>query len=152
MTTLFNIAYISKNAVINDEETLKREIASILASANENNPKMGITGALLYSGGYFCQVIEGTDEALEELFETIQMDDRHTDVKVLHFEPLENRNFADWSMAFAGIEDKMRFKIDGILDSKDEIKIHELGHDLVATLDELVKHHQALLNLKATDS
>ena len=53
----------------------------------------------------------------KELFEIIQMDDRHTDVTVLHFEPLDQRNFADWSMALAGIEDKARFNLDGLLGS-----------------------------------
>jgi len=46
-------------------ENVQKEIGKILESAHRNNPARGITGALLYSGGYFCQVIEGSEESLE---------------------------------------------------------------------------------------
>ena len=107
---------------------------------------MEITGALLFSGGYFCQTIEGPEDSIEELFETIQMDDRHGEITVLHFEEIEERGFSDWSMAFAGIEDTMRFDIDGIKESKDELGMRETGKALVAVLDELVNQHQAIKN------
>lgn len=142
---LFHIAYISKNAISGSVENVQKEIGKILESARRNNPARGITGALLYSGGYFCQVIEGSEASLEELFEIIQLDDRHTDVTVLHFEPLDERNFADWSMALAGIEDKARFNLDGLLGSKDEIQIKEAGASIVSTLDELIRQHQDLV-------
>jgi hypothetical protein len=54
---LFHIAYISKNAISGSVENVQKEIGKILESACRNNPARGITGALLYSGGYFCQVI-----------------------------------------------------------------------------------------------
>lgn len=116
-----------------------------MASALKNNPSLGVTGALLYSGGFFCQVIEGPQEVLEELFEAIQLDERHGHVTVLHFEPIQGRSFGEWAMAFAGIEDTMRFSTEGILDSKDKIKAEETGRHLVSTLDRLVKEHQGVL-------
>lgn len=149
MSELYNIAYISKNTIKGTPETVKAEIEAILASAHKNNPSMNITGALLYSGGYFCQVIEGPEEAIEELFETIQMDDRHGSVTVLHFEPIERRGFSEWSMALAGIEDSMRFNLDGVLDSKDKIKAEETGKALVSTLEKLVVQHQSVLRTPA---
>jgi hypothetical protein len=145
MSELYNLAYISKNTIQGTAETVKAEIEAILAAAHKNNPAMDITGALLYSGGYFCQVIEGPEEAIEELFETIQMDDRHGSVTVLHFEPIERRGFAEWAMAMAGIEDSMRFDLDGVLDSKDKIKAEETGRHLVNTLEKLVIQHQSVL-------
>ena len=48
-------------------------------------------------------------------------------------------------MAFAGIEDEMRFDAAGILDSKDKIKAEEAGRNLVSTLDRLVTQHQGVL-------
>jgi hypothetical protein len=142
---LFHIAYISKNAISGDEDMVKEEIGKILEVARKNNLQREITGALLYSGGYFCQVIEGTEEALEELFEIIQMDGRHSNVTVLHFEVIEERNFTDWSMALAGIEDKARFQLAGILESKDQLKLKEAGKNIVSTLDQLIQQHQSLL-------
>jgi len=145
MTRLYNLAYISKNAIKGTKAEIAEEIKDILAAAHRNNPGKGITGALLYSGDYFCQVIEGPADVLEELFETIQMDDRHRDITVLHFEPLEARGFSEWAMALAGIEESMRFDIDGILASKDEIKMQKAGHDLVNVLELMVKQHQSVV-------
>ncbi|MGB0701872.1 MAG: BLUF domain-containing protein [Pseudohongiellaceae bacterium] len=143
---LYRMSYISKNTIATSKEEIESEVKSILASATKNNPSMDITGALLFSGGYFCQTIEGPEDSIEELFETIQMDDRHGEVTVLHFEEIEERGFSDWSMAFAGIEDTMRFDIEGIKESKDELGMRETGKALVAVLDELVNQHQAIKN------
>lgn len=145
MSQLYHLAYISKNTVKGTAEDIRAEIRSILAAAHRNNPKLGVTGALLYSGGYFCQVIEGPEDALEDLFETIQMDDRHGEVKVLQFEPIEERGFLNWDMAFAGFEDDARFDMDGILHSKDELQTRQAGKDLVDTLANLVAQHQSIL-------
>jgi len=99
MNALYSVAYISKNTIKGDRDVIEAEIKSILASAHKNNPALNVTGALLYSGGYFCQVIEGPEEVLEELFENIQLDSRHGQVTVLHFEPIEKRSFGKWAMA-----------------------------------------------------
>jgi lipase chaperone LimK len=143
---LYNLAYISKNSIKGSPDEVKSEIQNILTAAHRNNPAVGVTGALLYSGGYFCQVIEGPEQVLEELFESIQMDRRHADVTVLHFTPVEARDFSDWAMALAGIEQDMRFDIEGIRASKDELKMREAGRNLVAVLEQLVQQHQSVLN------
>jgi hypothetical protein len=146
MSDLYSIAYISKNTIPGTRQEVEAQLADILASARKNNEALNVTGALLYSGGYFCQVLEGEEETLENLFETIQMDNRHGDVTVLHFEEIESRGFGDWAMALAGIEDKLRFDIDGILHSKDELKMKETGRHLVTVLDQMVTQHQSVLN------
>ncbi|WP_413699617.1 BLUF domain-containing protein [Psychromonas sp. KJ10-10] len=143
MSNLYQLSYISKSSIDGDRNILETHIKSILDSATDNNLKLGITGALLYSGGYFCQVIEGEEENIEDLFESIQLDDRHTQVTVLNFEKAEERDFSEWSMAFAGIEDSMRFDITGIKDVKDEIVKKQTGQDIVSVLTELVKKKQA---------
>jgi len=145
MEELYNLAYISKNTIKGSEEEVDEQIKTILAAAHKNNPALGVTGALLFSGGYFCQVIEGEEEVLEDLFETIQMDDRHGEVTVLQFEPIEERGFSEWAMALAGIEDEMRFDIGGVLESKDEMKTLETGRNMVSVLEQLVTQHQSVL-------
>lgn len=144
MGELYNLAYISRNLLKGSADDVAAEIRRILDAANRNNPRLGVTGALLYSGGYFCQVIEGPQAVLEDLFETIQMDPRHGDVTVLHFEPIDARGFSDWAMALAGVEPDMRFDIEGIRASKDELKTREAGHHLVSVLDQLVRQHQSV--------
>ncbi|MGB3725075.1 MAG: BLUF domain-containing protein [Glaciecola sp.] len=138
MQDMYRITYISKNTIPNDEVSIKSQIESILNSATKNNPALGITGALLYSGGYFCQVIEGEEDNLEELFETIQMDDRHAEVTVLNYESITSRVFEEWAMAYAGIDDSQKLDLDGIKDSKDDIKLKETSTNILNALENAV--------------
>lgn len=144
MSNLFRLAYISKNNFTGPLEEQKENVQSILDVAQRNNKKVDVTGALLWSGDYFCQVLEGENEALEDLFETIQMDSRHNEITVLHFEPIDRRSFSEWAMAMAGNEPTMRFDIKGIRASKDEILMQETGKDLVNVLEQLVQKHQSI--------
>ncbi len=142
---LYRLAYISKNSMIGDRQAIQSEIENILATAHQNNPAKGITGALLYSGGFFCQVIEGAQEEIEALFESIQMDDRHSDVTILHFEKIDVRGFDEWAMAFAGIEEAMRFDLEQIKASKDELAMQDVGRDLAKVLEDIVEQNQRAL-------
>lgn len=144
---LYSIAYFSKSAISGSHENVVNEIESILSIARSKNKDLSITGALLYSGGYFSQVIEGPLEAIEELFETIQNDPRHSEVTVLHFNPIEIRSFSEWSMALAGIEDRKLTGIDKILQSPDEMDADRAGADLVNVLHDLVLRHEGYTGL-----
>ncbi|MBB4210581.1 FAD-dependent sensor of blue light [Rhodothalassium salexigens DSM 2132] len=144
MTWLSQIAYISKSNLTAPPNQVKDNVTSILRTAQSNNATIGVTGALLYSGGYFCQVLEGETDNLEELFETIQMDSRHKEITVLYFDQIDERGFSDWSMAFAGIEEAMRFDIQGIKDSTDQVAMRDAGRDLLTTLHHLIQQHQGL--------
>lgn len=144
MEPLFNLVYLSKSRLGDNEQTIVEGVKNILDAANKNNPAMGITGALLYSGGYFCQVIEGNADALEELFEVIQLDDRHGDITVLQFAPIKQRDFSEWSMAFAGFQSAPATQIEGVLESKDTIRMRETGRNLVSMMDKLVNQHQSV--------
>lgn len=144
MKDLYHLAYISKNTIVGSLADIESEIKDILETAHKNNPKQGITGALLYSGGYFCQVIEGPEDALEELYESIQMDPRHGEVTILHFEPIKERGFDEWAMAFAGVEEKMRFDIEAIRETKDELAMAETGRNMVNVLEQLVTQRQKI--------
>ena len=73
-------------------------IESILAQSRQHNPASGITGILCYGGGIFLQAIEGGRMQVSELFGTIQKDDRHKDVALLHYEEIFERRFGGWSM------------------------------------------------------
>lgn len=146
MSQLYHLAYISRTAIEGRNEDIRVEIERILHVARARNSKTGVTGALLFSGGYFCQVIEGGQRAIEELFETIQMDPRHSDVTVIEFLPIAARSFSDWSMAFAGVDEKERFSIDGIKKSKTEIAMQEVGRNLLSNLERLITQRQDINN------
>ena len=99
--SLYQIVYCSKNQIAGASKDVESEIRSILAKSRENNQKAGISGALLFSGATFAQVLEGPLAAVEEIFEIIQCDARHSDVVMLRNTVTEDRIFSDWSMAYA---------------------------------------------------
>jgi hypothetical protein len=101
---LLSLAYFSRNTIDGTADDMQSAIATILASARRNNARHGVTGALLFSDGCFAQVLEGLREDVEEVFETIQCDSRHSDVTIMHLHEVEERSFGDWSMAFGGID------------------------------------------------
>ncbi|MDP9170959.1 MAG: BLUF domain-containing protein [Acidobacteriota bacterium] len=100
--TLYSIVYCSRNRIPGEASEVTRQLHDILASARRNNGAAGVSGALLYNAGSFAQILEGPLRAIERVFEVIQRDPRHTDVTVIQSGRVVERQFPDWSMAFAG--------------------------------------------------
>lgn len=76
------------------------DLESILESARRDNTRLGITGVLILSDGVFFQAIEGEAEVLDTLMKRILADPRHEDVRVFRREPISERNFSEWKMAY----------------------------------------------------
>jgi hypothetical protein len=99
---LHRLVYYSRNRILGAPTEFSAEVDTILASSQRNNALIGVTGALIFNAGVFAQVLEGARSDVEATFERIQCDERHGDVSVLAFEPVEFRGFPSWSMAFVG--------------------------------------------------
>jgi AcrR family transcriptional regulator len=84
------------------------ELAQILAVGREKNTRLGITGMLAHRDDNCIGIIEGDDDVVRERFEQVQADPRHTNVRVLLDEPVQQRSFPDWSMAFQSLDPLMR--------------------------------------------
>jgi hypothetical protein len=82
------------------DDLVDGDLDVILESARRNNERLGITGVLILSDGVFFQAIEGEAEVLDELLERILADPRHEDAKVFRREPIGERNFGEWKMAY----------------------------------------------------
>ena len=102
MSDIYRLVYTSRNLLEGGEEEQRAAIAGLLAVSKRNNARVGVTGALLFNGGSFAQVLEGSRAAVEATFERIQRDPRHSDVAVLQCEPVAARGFPNWSMGFVG--------------------------------------------------
>jgi hypothetical protein len=102
MTALYRLVYASKNLFDGSEADAKAEVEQILQASRRNNAKADVTGALMFNGGAFAQVLEGPQRGVEDTFERIQRDIRHGDVTVLECGPVAARSFDSWSMAFVG--------------------------------------------------
>jgi hypothetical protein len=91
---LVRLMYASRAADSVDQEAL----ASILKKSKANNPGLGVTGVLCFSGGIFLQVLEGGRSPVSALYNRIANDPRHHDVVLLSYEEVGERSFASWSM------------------------------------------------------
>ncbi|KPF43221.1 blue light sensor protein [beta proteobacterium AAP51] len=91
---LVRLLYASRAVPAIDQDAL----VAILRKSKANNPGTGITGVLCFSEGIFLQVLEGGRQAVNQLYNRISADARHTDVTLLCYEEIGERRFAGWSM------------------------------------------------------
>jgi len=76
---VYRILYLSHLASGRDFSV----VGQILHVSRERNQQLGITGVLVFDGGRFCQLIEGTQPAVVALAQRIRRDPRHTSYRVL---------------------------------------------------------------------
>jgi blue light- and temperature-responsive anti-repressor len=99
-TSIYQVAYWSRNRITGGSRATMDAVRDILAVSRRNNQRLGITGVLLISQGYFAQLLEGTRPAVESLLDRIMRDRRHSDIVTVHERSAGPRDFASWSMAF----------------------------------------------------
>jgi hypothetical protein len=99
---LIRILYYSRANITGSTTDIASAYVGILATAQKNNSRVGITGALMVSGGRFAQILEGPAVAVRNTFERIKLDPRHRYPTILKVEPVEGRMFGAWAMGLAG--------------------------------------------------
>jgi hypothetical protein len=78
-------------------------LVAILRKSKMNNPSVGVTGVLCFSEGIFLQALEGGRSAVNQLYNKIIADPRHTQVELLSYSEIGERRFAGWSMGQVNI-------------------------------------------------
>lgn len=76
-------------------------LLAMMARARENNAVRRITGLLVHQKGLFLQALEGPEDEIEDLWQTIRCDRRHQGVELLGDSGVSTRWFGDWSMELA---------------------------------------------------
>jgi hypothetical protein len=98
---VYQLTYRSKAI----EDITPNSIYEIVQVANKFNPTVGITGCLVFENGYFIQILEGEQEAVEELYFKIKQDKRHTFTSILSKGFTAKRIFDKWDMAYMNLTD-----------------------------------------------
>jgi Sensors of blue-light using FAD len=78
-------------------------LADIHEAARHLNALDGITGLLVFDGIRFLQIIEGAEEAIDNLVERLRRDPRHSALEIRDERFVEERSFPDWSMALISV-------------------------------------------------
>lgn len=109
---MLSIVYVSAatNPMTDDD------VAAILVEARANNLRNDLTGALLYNGGRFIQIIEGPDEVLRSQYAKIAADPRHRSVQTMSEKRIAHRQFPEWTMGFQPLSDASLKTLEGFDD------------------------------------
>lgn len=74
------------------------DLEVIHRTARELNALDGITGLLIFNGTHFLQIIEGSEDAIDDLVDRLRRDPRHSGLEVRDERPIAERSFPGWSM------------------------------------------------------
>ncbi|CAH0535498.1 hypothetical protein VST7929_03068 [Vibrio stylophorae] len=91
---LTRLIYVSTLSAECDQQALDE----ILQISRVNNQKNHLTGLLSHNNRYFLQCIEGARAKVNEAYNRILSDPRHSRVVILQYQEITEREFGDWSM------------------------------------------------------
>jgi len=109
---ILQLIYTSVATVAFPEDDLN----ALLFKSRKNNKESDITGMLLYDNGTFLQIIEGPDDAIQQLFSKIEKDDRHERIITISQRSIPRRDFDQWSMGFVRINKDQFLSLPGYED------------------------------------
>jgi hypothetical protein len=110
---LVHIIYCSVSA---QSDFSAADLDELLEVCRRNNGRAGVTGLLLYQSPWFFQILEGEPIALEALYEKIASDKRHRRIMKIIQEPIQARDFAEWTMGRADVSHQELKQIPGLND------------------------------------
>lgn len=114
---LLSLLYASEELEPFDDD----ELTALLEQSRAANARREITGMLLYRKGRFVQVLEGPEEHVRALVESIRADPRHTGMRVLLEERVRERRFADWTMGYQALAESVEPAPSGFRDTFDDL-------------------------------
>lgn len=99
MSSLKTVAYTSRARLDLSEDDLRQ----IHEQARHLNALDGITGLLAFDGARFLQIVEGSEEAVDDLIERLRRDPRHSAFEIRDQRVVACRSFPEWSMAMVRV-------------------------------------------------
>jgi len=136
---MIRVTYISQEASPLSADAL----LGLLSECHRNNTARGLTGMLLFGNGTFLQSLEGEREVVEALMAKIARDPRHTGMKILRQDAIEERQYVDWSMGFERVTEKTLAEIPGLRD----LGLRNFNADYLGrhgeVVDSLLERHRA---------
>lgn len=95
---LSRLLYSSDSCIRDGDVPAAIQVHEMAHASARRNADSQLTGALLYVENQFIQVLEGAPEAIEQTFEKICCDLRHTNLKLIDLASVSERMFPEWEM------------------------------------------------------
>ena len=134
---LTTLIYASKSRLA--PETAQDAVVELVAKARCWNSEVGITGALLFDGAHFVQVIEGSAASIDLLLPKLLADPRHDGLVVAKHGPLAERQFSAWSLAYSGSSKFVTNHIMPMFDDANPAGQRRASHRMIDFMREFVK-------------
>ncbi|KCZ96912.1 BLUF domain-containing protein [Hyphomonas polymorpha PS728] len=114
---------------------------NVLNASQSNNEERYITGYLVHNGGSFMQLIEGPRVEVEDIYDRILKDKRHSGIVRILAEKAESRAFPRWSMNYfrldkSGHNGTMMVRRD---DPVDSLMAADAPRDLIHTFSKFIR-------------
>ncbi|MGE6698655.1 BLUF domain-containing protein [Hyphomonas sp. NPDC076900] len=134
---LFRLIYVSTARPGLSEE----DMLNVLNASQSNNEERYITGYLVHHGENFMQLIEGPRAEVEDIYDRILKDKRHTGIVRILAEKAETRAFPRWSMNYFRV-DKNAHNGTMVLrrdDPVDSLMTADAPRDLIHTFSKFIR-------------
>ncbi|WP_206057538.1 EAL domain-containing protein [Nitrincola schmidtii] len=129
------LIYISRP--VDDAQT--EQFQQIAEKATYSNRLVGVTGRLILLDGAFIQYLEGKEIIINQLFQKICHDTRHTDVTLLMNGNIDQRLFMDWYMGFHRLDKSYLLNAAGVKTGKYDLFNYYREHpEMSCTLFEAI--------------
>ncbi|HMO75233.1 MAG TPA: BLUF domain-containing protein [Sphingopyxis sp.] len=117
---MLSVVYVS----VADPKLGDGDIAALVEQAQANNARDALTGALIYNGQNFMQLLEGPIAKAEACLARIRADRRHNGMIEIRRRLVDEREFAAFSMLYSPLfrdhdDDLSRLAARGALDPQD---------------------------------
>ena len=137
---LYQWVYVSRATFA--KERADEIISEIVGLSRPRNASLNVTGALIFNGTRFSQLLEGSEAGILELQDSILRDARHEEVTTVQVENGANRLFGDWSLIYSGTSQFLARILDNIeLGSTSQER--PARRELAAVFREFSKDHRA---------
>lgn len=94
------LVYVSESRV--DFAHTEQVVVDLVSNAKLRNACLAVTGALIFTGSHFAQILEGPPDSIALILAALLKDPRHSNIYIVAHYPISTRIFAEWQMAYHG--------------------------------------------------
>lgn len=100
MVSIVSVLFVSRSLLGQVEHA--REFDSIVTTTMRNNDWLKLSGAIVSTGAWFAQLIEGPEDSVDLMIDRIAADPRHTGMRIVCRSRRADRRLPAWRVAYAG--------------------------------------------------
>lgn len=97
---LERLIYVSESKI--DATDIDIVVENIVTVSQAKNADLEVSGALLFTGTHFAQILEGPTKSIALILSSLRNDPRHHNIIIVARHSILVRMFSGWEMAYHG--------------------------------------------------